>query len=47
VSAAEGQVALDQVNLFLALGGGWEEDRQDAGETVGEKAGAKTERHAE
>jgi len=26
VSAAEGQVALDQVNLFLALGGGWERD---------------------
>lgn len=24
VAAAEGQVALDQVNLFLALGGGWE-----------------------
>jgi outer membrane protein TolC len=26
VAAAEGQVALDQVNLFLALGGGWETD---------------------
>lgn len=24
VAAAEGQVAIDQVNLFLALGGGWE-----------------------
>jgi NodT family efflux transporter outer membrane factor (OMF) lipoprotein len=24
LSAAEGQVAIDQVNLFLALGGGWE-----------------------
>jgi NodT family efflux transporter outer membrane factor (OMF) lipoprotein len=24
LAAAEGQVALDQVNLFLALGGGWE-----------------------
>ncbi|MDE1179777.1 efflux transporter outer membrane subunit [Paraburkholderia sp.] len=24
VAAAEGQVAVDQVNLFLALGGGWE-----------------------
>lgn len=24
VAAAEGQVALDQANLFLALGGGWE-----------------------
>ncbi|WP_144111681.1 efflux transporter outer membrane subunit [Paraburkholderia sp. BCC1886] len=26
VAAAEGQVATDQVNLFLALGGGWETD---------------------
>jgi outer membrane protein TolC len=26
VAAAEGQVAIDQVNLFLALGGGWEMD---------------------
>jgi NodT family efflux transporter outer membrane factor (OMF) lipoprotein len=26
VAAAEGQVAQDQVNLFLALGGGWERD---------------------
>lgn len=26
VAAAEGQVALDQVKLFLALGGGWEPD---------------------
>ncbi|HKR44870.1 MAG TPA: efflux transporter outer membrane subunit [Paraburkholderia sp.] len=26
VAAAEGQVALDQVRLFLALGGSWEED---------------------
>ncbi|RKE36910.1 NodT family efflux transporter outer membrane factor (OMF) lipoprotein [Paraburkholderia sp. BL23I1N1] len=26
VAAAEGQVAIDQVNLFLALGGGWETD---------------------
>jgi len=26
VAAAEGQVAVDQVNLFLALGGGWETD---------------------
>ncbi|MEC5409668.1 efflux transporter outer membrane subunit [Paraburkholderia sp. MPAMCS5] len=25
VAAAEGQVAIDQVNLFLALGGGWEQ----------------------
>ncbi|AFT89083.1 efflux transporter outer membrane subunit [Paraburkholderia phenoliruptrix] len=30
VAAAEGQVAIDQVNLFLALGGGWEQDRQSA-----------------
>ncbi len=26
VAAAEGQVAADQVRLFLALGGGWESD---------------------
>jgi outer membrane protein TolC len=26
VATAEGQVAIDQVNLFLALGGGWEMD---------------------
>ncbi|WP_244817956.1 efflux transporter outer membrane subunit [Caballeronia sp. Lep1P3] len=31
VAAAQGQVAIDQVNLFLALGGGWErDDAQDA-----------------
>ena len=30
VAAAEGQVAIDQVNLFLALGGGWEIDAQGA-----------------
>ena len=30
VAAAEGQVAIDQVNLFLALGGGWETDAQGA-----------------
>lgn len=30
VAAAEGQVAIDQVNLFLALGGGWETDAQMA-----------------
>ncbi|MDR8401808.1 efflux transporter outer membrane subunit [Paraburkholderia sp. USG1] len=29
-AAAEGQVAIDQVNLFLALGGGWEMDPQNA-----------------
>ncbi|MDR5740392.1 MULTISPECIES: efflux transporter outer membrane subunit [unclassified Caballeronia] len=34
VAAAEGQVAVDQVNLFLALGGGWERD-----ENVAEAAG--------
>jgi NodT family efflux transporter outer membrane factor (OMF) lipoprotein len=28
VAAAEGQVALDQVRLFLALGGGWEGNQQ-------------------
>ncbi|GGD77067.1 RND transporter [Caballeronia grimmiae] len=30
VAAAEGQVAVDQVNLFLALGGGWERDEDVA-----------------
>jgi NodT family efflux transporter outer membrane factor (OMF) lipoprotein len=30
LAAAEGQVAIDQVNLFLALGGGWETDSQPA-----------------
>ncbi|WP_343658058.1 TolC family protein, partial [Paraburkholderia caribensis] len=40
VSAAEGQVAVDQVNLFLALGGGWEEDeKKEAG--ASDKVGAK------
>ena len=29
-AAADGQVAIDQVNLFLALGGGWEVDPQNA-----------------
>ncbi|HKT98213.1 MAG TPA: efflux transporter outer membrane subunit [Paraburkholderia sp.] len=28
VASAEGQVALDQVKLFLALGGGWEPDQE-------------------
>lgn len=32
VAAASGQVAVDQVNLFLALGGGWE---KPSGQTVG------------
>jgi outer membrane protein TolC len=32
VAAAEGQVAIDQVNLFLALGGGWETDAPTAPE---------------
>ncbi|SEJ20129.1 efflux transporter outer membrane subunit [Paraburkholderia diazotrophica] len=36
VAAADGQVAIDQVNLFLALGGGWEKDKDVA-------AGAKNE----
>ncbi|WP_118181233.1 efflux transporter outer membrane subunit [Paraburkholderia phosphatilytica] len=30
VAAADAQVATDQVNLFLALGGGWEQDDQAA-----------------
>jgi NodT family efflux transporter outer membrane factor (OMF) lipoprotein len=30
VATAEGQVAIDQVNLFLALGGGWEMDARRA-----------------
>jgi len=30
VAVAEGQVAIDQVNLFLALGGGWEETQAAA-----------------
>jgi NodT family efflux transporter outer membrane factor (OMF) lipoprotein len=34
VAAAEGQVAVDQVNLFLALGGGWERD-EDVAEAKG------------
>jgi outer membrane protein TolC len=28
VASAESQLAQDQVNLFLALGGGWEEQAQ-------------------
>ncbi len=31
VAAAEGQVAIDQVNLFLALGGGWEDGQAAPG----------------
>jgi outer membrane protein TolC len=42
VSAAEGQVAVDQVNLFLALGGGWEEDEKKDS-SAAEKVGAKSE----
>ena len=45
VAAAEGQVAIDQVNLFLALGGGWEQDRQSApaaGTPTGASATAPT-----
>jgi len=44
VAAAESQVALDQVNLFLALGGGWEPDAGDTNAKPGmEKVGAKSE----
>jgi NodT family efflux transporter outer membrane factor (OMF) lipoprotein len=39
VAAAEGQVAVDQVNLFLALGGGWETDA--VGAPVAPAASAK------
>ena len=38
VAVAEGQVAIDQVNLFLALGGGWETDAQGAPGTPGATA---------
>ncbi|AXF10061.1 RND transporter [Paraburkholderia graminis] len=38
VAAAEGQVAIDQVNLFLALGGGWERDGQAAPGVAGASA---------
>ncbi len=34
VAAADAQVAVDQVNLFLALGGGWERD-EDVAQTSG------------
>ncbi|MFT4068134.1 efflux transporter outer membrane subunit [Paraburkholderia sp.] len=35
LAAAQGQVAIDQVNLFLSLGGGWEVEGQSApGEAV-------------
>jgi outer membrane protein TolC len=43
LAAARGQVALDQVNLFLALGGGWEMDADPAkaaAAPVGASAGA-------
>jgi NodT family efflux transporter outer membrane factor (OMF) lipoprotein len=42
LAAAEGQVALDQVNLFLALGGGWEMNPAAAA-PVAASAGAETE----
>ncbi|MGF6650639.1 outer membrane protein TolC [Paraburkholderia youngii] len=51
LAAAEGQVAVDQVNLFLSLGGGWEVGGQSTpGETrpqlqatpVAGKPGAKS-----
>jgi outer membrane protein TolC len=35
VAAAEGQVAIDQVNLFRALGGGWETDEAIAQNSKG------------
>ncbi|MEK6349340.1 MAG: efflux transporter outer membrane subunit [Burkholderia sp.] len=39
VAAAEGQVAADQVRLFLALGGGWENDgAHDAGKPAAPSA---------
>ena len=38
VAAAEGQVAIDQVNLFLALGGGWETDAQAVPGAAGSNA---------
>ncbi|WP_144137670.1 efflux transporter outer membrane subunit [Paraburkholderia sp. BCC1884] len=39
VAAAEGQVSIDQVNLFMALGGGWEMPPQNAA-GAGPAAGA-------
>jgi outer membrane protein TolC len=42
LAAAEGQVSLDQVNLFLALGGGWEMNPAAAA-PVAASAGAQTE----
>ncbi|MFL9911476.1 efflux transporter outer membrane subunit [Paraburkholderia sp. RL17-337-BIB-A] len=42
VAAAEGQVAIDQVNLFLALGGGWEIDAQTAPGAAGPGAATPT-----
>lgn len=41
VAAAEGQVAVDQANLFLALGGGWETDKP-----AGAKVDTKPDTHA-
>lgn len=45
VATAEGQVAVDQANLFLALGGGWETDANanaSANANVAPKANVKT-----
>ncbi|EGD04832.1 RND efflux system outer membrane lipoprotein, partial [Burkholderia sp. TJI49] len=39
VAAAEGQVAADQVRLFLALGGGWEGDTAAAASQQTQTAG--------
>ncbi|NLP60366.1 efflux transporter outer membrane subunit [Paraburkholderia sacchari] len=40
VAAAEGQVALDQVKLFLALGGGWQPDQEKPSPVVSGQAGS-------
>jgi NodT family efflux transporter outer membrane factor (OMF) lipoprotein len=40
VAAAEAQVSIDQVNLFLALGGGWEQDASAQPQAAGKPATA-------
>ncbi|CAM2145045.1 Efflux transporter outer membrane subunit [Pararobbsia alpina] len=40
VAAAEAQVSIDQVNLFLALGGGWEQDAAAQPQAAGKPATA-------
>ncbi|WP_025602722.1 efflux transporter outer membrane subunit [Burkholderia sp. WSM2230] len=42
VAAAEGQVAIDQVNLFLALGGGWQQNPQPTPAPAAPSAAAHT-----